>query len=35
MENFPVKQCLRIGQNEEWQHRLYSERDLDKLAMPS
>jgi hypothetical protein len=34
-ENFPVKQCLRIVLNEEWQHRLYSERDLDKLETPS
>ena len=22
MENFPVKECLRIVLNEEWQHRL-------------
>lgn len=31
MENFPVKECLRIVLNEEWQHRLYAERDLDAL----
>ncbi|PXX11320.1 DinB family protein [Mycolicibacterium moriokaense] len=31
MENFPVKECLRIVLNEEWQHRLYAERDLDTL----
>ena len=31
LENFPVKQCLLIVLNEEWQHRLYAERDLDKL----
>jgi DinB superfamily/Pentapeptide repeats (8 copies) len=31
MENFPLKQCLLIVLNEEWQHRLYAERDLDAL----
>jgi hypothetical protein len=31
MENFPLKKCLRIVLNEEWQHRLYAERDLDTL----
>jgi hypothetical protein len=31
MENFPVKECLCIVLNEEWQHRLYAERDLDTL----
>jgi len=31
MENFPLKECLRIVLNEEWQHRLYAERDLDRL----
>jgi hypothetical protein len=31
MENFPVTECLRIVLNEEWQHRLYAERDLDRL----
>jgi DinB superfamily/Pentapeptide repeats (8 copies) len=35
MENFPVKECLRIVLNEEWQHRLYAERDMDTLEMPS
>jgi hypothetical protein len=34
MENFPVKECLRIVLNEEWQHRLYAERDLDTLDTP-
>ena len=34
MENFPVKECLRIVLNEEWQHRLYAERDLDTLETP-
>jgi len=31
LENFPVKECLHIVLNEEWQHRLYAERDLDTL----
>jgi DinB superfamily/Pentapeptide repeats (9 copies) len=31
LENFPVKQCLRIVLNEEWEHRLYAERDLTAL----
>lgn len=31
IENFPVKQCLRIILNEEWEHRLYAERDLAAL----
>jgi DinB family protein/pentapeptide repeat protein len=34
VENFPVKECLRIVLNEEWQHRLYAERDLDALETP-
>jgi hypothetical protein len=34
MEDFPVKECLRIVLNEEWQHRLYAERDLDTLETP-
>lgn len=29
---FPVAKCLRTVVNEEWQHRLYAERDLDVLA---
>jgi hypothetical protein len=32
---FPLKTCLRIVLNEEWEHRLYAERDLDKLAKES
>lgn len=28
---FPVKECLLVVLNEEWQHRLYAERDLDAL----
>ena len=29
--DFPVKECLRIVLNEEWEHRLYAERDLTAL----
>jgi hypothetical protein len=29
--DFPVKECLRIVLNEEWEHRLYAERDLTLL----
>ena len=29
---FPVRKCLRVILNEEWEHRLYAERDLDALA---
>ncbi len=32
LEDFPVKQCLLIVLNEEWEHRLYAERDLSLLA---
>lgn len=31
LENFPVQECLRIVLNEEWEHRLYAERDLAVL----
>ncbi|MET7549403.1 DinB family protein [Streptomyces sp. NPDC005479] len=31
MENFPFKECLGIVLNEEWEHRLYAERDLTSL----
>jgi hypothetical protein len=30
-ESFEVRRCLRAVLNEEWQHRLYVERDLDVL----
>lgn len=30
-ESFPFKECLRIVLNEEWEHRLYAERDLTAL----
>ncbi|MBE1492587.1 DinB family protein [Plantactinospora soyae] len=31
METFPFRECLRIVLNEEWEHRLYAERDLTAL----
>jgi hypothetical protein len=31
-ESFPVRRCLGAILNEEWEHRLYAERDLDALA---
>jgi hypothetical protein len=31
LEGFPVKECLHIVLNEEWEHRLYAERDLTAL----
>jgi hypothetical protein len=30
--SFPLDECLRIVLNEEWQPRLYAERDLDALT---
>ncbi len=32
--SFPVRQCLLCILNEEWEHRLYAERDLDALERP-
>jgi hypothetical protein len=29
--SYPVRECLLIVLNEEWEHRLYAERDLDIL----
>jgi hypothetical protein len=29
---YPVRQCLLVILNEEWEHRLYAERDLDILS---
>jgi hypothetical protein len=29
--SYPVRECLSIILNEEWEHRLYAERDLDAL----
>ena len=31
IEGCPVKECLSIVLNEEWEHRLYAERDLTAL----
>ena len=31
---YPVRKCLLIVLNEEWEHRLYAERDLAVLAPP-
>jgi hypothetical protein len=31
VEDLTVGQCLRVVLNEEWEHRLYAERDLDVL----
>ena len=30
--SYPVRECLLIVCNEEWEHRLYAERDLDALS---
>jgi len=35
LEDFPLKQCLRIVLNEEWEHRRYAERDLTRLEAGS
>lgn len=35
VESFPYKECLRIVLNEEWEHRLYAERDLTALEKGS
>jgi DinB superfamily/Pentapeptide repeats (9 copies) len=35
LENFPFKECLRIVLYEEWEHRLYAERDLTALEQHS
>ena len=32
IERFPLRECLRIVLNEEWEHRLYAERDLTELG---
>jgi hypothetical protein len=29
--SYPVRTCLRVILNEEWEHRLYAERDLASL----
>jgi DinB superfamily len=33
--SYPVRECLLIVLNEEWEHRLYAERDLDALEARS
>ena len=33
-KSFPVRRCLQAIINEEWEHRLFAERDLDALATP-
>ena len=33
--SYPVRECLLIVLNEEWEHRLFAERDLDALEKPS
>ncbi len=33
--SYPVRECLLIILNEEWEHRLYAERDLDALEASS
>jgi len=30
--SYPVRECLLVVLSEEWEHRLYAERDLDALA---
>lgn len=35
IESFPLRQCLLIILNEEWEHRLYAERDLTALEQGS
>jgi hypothetical protein len=34
-ESFPVRRCLQAILSEEWQHRLYAERDFDVLQAQS
>ena len=29
--SYPVRKCLLVVLNEEWQHRLFAERDFDVL----
>ncbi len=33
--SYPVRQCLRVVLNEEWEHRRFAERDLDALEARS
>jgi hypothetical protein len=34
-KSFAVSRCLHAILNEEWEHRLYAERDLDVLQSPA
>ena len=34
LEGFPLRACLMIVLNEEWEHRRYAERDLTILGAP-
>lgn len=34
-ESFPVRRCLGAILIEEWEHRLYAERDFDALEAPT
>ena len=34
-ESFAVRRCLRAILNEEWEHRLYAERDFDLIESRS
>ena len=34
-QSFPVRRCLGAILNEEWEHRLYAERDFDVLEARS
>jgi uncharacterized protein YjbI with pentapeptide repeats len=31
--SYPIRECLLVVLNEEWEHRLYAERDLDVLVV--
>jgi hypothetical protein len=33
--SYLVRECLQVILNEEWEHRLYAERDLDALQARS
>jgi DinB superfamily len=33
--SYPIRECLLVVLNEEWEHRLYAERDLDALESRS
>jgi hypothetical protein len=33
--SYPVRECLLVILNEEWEHRRFAERDLDALETPT